>query len=198
MFNSREPFKVRILSGTEKICEVNYPSDRQWCELARKKKSIKRQTGRGLSEWEDAPGQESLDKELLDGLRPPEASPEFDKYEASKIVGRLARASLISIERSLDLFRIELRVFGGEVVHTLKMPTEQDKAEHERLSSKLASGKRHMEYRIDLEPSGAIWDRLKSEISGYAEESAVPIVHKAAALAELIAYVQELEAEDPE
>jgi hypothetical protein len=198
MFNSKERCPVVVISGGKKSTEVDFPSDKQWCELTSKKKSVKRQTGRGLGTWEDLGNQYKIDKEIFDSLNP--TGDALDEFEASKAMEKLAKASIESSERvgDSDQVRITMSVFGkgNQVEHVMKMPTLADRVEHERESSSLDPQKRGLVLAVSLEPSGKLFDRLITSSSGYGEGSVVPIVHKAAALAELIAFCRKLEEED--
>ncbi len=196
MFNSKERQTVVVISGGKKTAEVDFPSDKQWCELTSKKKSVKRQTGRGLGTWEDLGNQYKVDQEIFSGLNP--SGDTFDEYEASKAMDKLAKASIESVDRlDSNQISITMTVAGKhEVSHVMKMPTLADRVEHERESSSLDPHKRGVLLTVSLEPSGKLYDRLAVSNSGYAEGSVVPVVHKAAALAELIAYCRKLEDED--
>jgi len=197
MFNSKERCPVIVISGGKKTAEVDFPSDKQWCDLTSKKKSVKRQTGRGLAGWEDLGNQYKIDKELFDSLNP--SGDAFDEFEASKAVEKLSKAAIEATERlDSDQIKITVSVFGkGNLVeHVMKMPTLADRVEHERESSSLDHQRRGMLLTVSLEPSGRLYDRLAVSTSGYAEGSSVTIVHKAAALGELIAFCRKLEEED--
>jgi len=197
MFDTNKPFTINILSGGEKHCECSFPSDQQWSELAKKRKSVRRKTGRGLSDWEE-PGREQAELDLLIAIGKPGTAEQFDKFEASKMIGLLSRAEVLETEREGDGFRVELKVFGGTVSHTVGIPTMEDRFRYDREVSKITNGERRVELYVNLTPCAEIWDRLRVNISGYGDGSAVPIIHKAAALSGVISKLQELESDDPE
>ncbi len=196
MFNSKERCTVTVISGGKKTAQVDFPSDKQWCDLTSKKKSVKRQTGRGLGTWEDLGNQYKVDEEIFKALNP--SGDAFDEYECSKAMDRLAKASVESVDRvESNQIKITLAVFGkSEVSHLMKMPTLADRVEHERESSSLDPHKRGLLLTVSLQPSGELYDRLIVSTDGYDEASSVPIVHKAAALSELISFCRKLEDED--
>lgn len=197
MFDTTKPFVIEILSGGEKRCECSFPSDQQWTELAKRRKSVKRRTGRGLSDWEE-PGRQQAELELLKAIGEAGTEERFDKFESSKIIDLLSRAEVMEVDREGSGFRVELKVFGGTVVHTIGIPTMEDRFRYDREVSKFTNGSQRVELYINLPPCGEIWDRIKIGTSGYAEGSAVPIIHKSAVLSGVIGYLQDLENEGPE
>lgn len=192
MFDVSKQFTVRILSGTVKQCTVRFPSDAEWCERARRIKGIRRMLGRGKSEYEAGDGQ-GIDAEFLAKIRVEGDNTEFNGAESSHVVDRLTTATITNVSRSGDNFRIELRHFGADLVHVLKIPTQADMVEYGRASVKVIDARRTQEIRVNLEPSGTLWDRCRVDAMGY--EGPVPIVHKDTAIVELLAQVAELEEE---
>ena len=93
-------------------------------------------------------------------------------------------------------YRIEMKVPGARVVHVLRMPTAKEMQDHERASTSVVAARRSIETRAFLEPSGALYDKLHISHDGYA--GAVPIVHKSAAVSEVIAKLAIEADEDPE
>lgn len=195
MFNTKEPFAGTLLSGSDKPYSCTFPTDQQWTDLAKKRKSVKRKTGRGLSDWEE-PNREQAEYDLLQLLT--DKGADFDKFEASKIIERLSRAEVLDVERNGSTFTVELKVFGCTVTHALGIPTMEDRFRYDREISKLTNGAQRIELYVNLPPCAEIWDRIKTGTSGYAEGSAVPIIHKAAALSAVLTHLQELENDDPE
>jgi len=76
------------------------------------------------------------------------------------------------------------------------LPTAKEMQDHDRASSTIVSARRSIEIRAFLEPSGALYDKLHVSHDGYA--GAVPIVHKSAAVSEVIAQLAIEGDEDPE
>jgi len=93
-----------------------------------------------------------------------------------------------------------MNVPGGQVVHLLKIPMQSDLMSFSRAAAPpIIEGRRSQEIRTYLEPSGELWDKIGRAEAGYAEKSAVPIVHKDAAITELLVQLNvEDEDQDPE
>ena len=77
-----------------------------------------------------------------------------------------------------------------------RVPTAKEMQDHERASTSVVAARRSVETRAFLEPSGALYDKLHISHDGYA--GAVPIVHKSAAVSEVIAQLAIEADEDPE
>jgi hypothetical protein len=76
------------------------------------------------------------------------------------------------------------------------VPTAKEMQDHERASTSVVAARRSVETRAFLEPSGALYDKLHISNEGYA--GTVPIVHKSAAVFEVIAQLAIEADEDPE
>ena len=68
--------------------------------------------------------------------------------------------------------------------------------DHERASTSVVAARRSIETRAFLEPSGALYDKLHISHDGYT--GPVPIVHKSAAVSEVIAQLSIEADEDSE
>src|ERR1700722_11444798 len=194
-FDASKPFVVSILSGGVKSCEVRFPSDDEWCAWARAQRTVRHFLGRGKlhSEDEDRPQNNA---ELFSHIRIDKDGPEFDGAEAVMVIGRIERCAVATVEREGINYRIEMKVPGARVVHVLRMPTAKEMQDHERASPSVVAARRSVETRAFLEPSGALYDKLHVLHDGYA--GAVPIVHKSAAVSEVIAQLAIEADEDPE
>jgi hypothetical protein len=194
-FDSSKTIVVPILSGGEKRCEVRFPSDAEWCTWARAQRTVRHFLGRGKSQSEevDLP---KINAELFAKIRTDKDGPEFDDADAGMVIGRIERASITGVEREGNNYRLEMKVAGGKVEHVLRMPTAKEIQEHERASTSVVAARRSVETRAFLEPSGALYDKLHVSHDGYA--AAVPIVHKSAAVSEVIAQLAIEGDDDPE
>ena len=195
VFDATKPFVVPILSGGEKQCEVRFPTDDEWCGWARSQRTVRRFLGRGKSQSEelDLP---KINAELFAKIRTDKDGPEFDDAEAGMVIGRIERTTITSIEREGNNYRIAMKVPGARVMHVLRMPTAKEMQDHERASTSVVAARRSVETRAFLEPSGELYDKLHVSHGGYA--GAVPIVHKSAAVAEVIAQLSIEADDDPE
>ena len=194
-FDSSKPFVVPILSGGEKRCEVRFPSDKEWCDWARAQRTVRHFLGRGKSKSDDV-DLPRINAELFAKIRIDRDGAEFDEAEAGVVIGRVERATIVEVDREGDSYRIQMKVPGARVVHVLKMPTAKQMQDHERASTSAVGARRSVEIRAFLEPSGDLYDKLHVSHEGYASE--VPIVHKSAAVSEVIAQLAIEADDDPE
>ena len=89
-----------------------------------------------------------------------------------------------------------MKVPGARLTHVLRMPTAKEIQDHERASTSVVAARRSVETRAFLEPSGALYDKLHVSHDGYG--AAVPIVHKSAAVSEVIAQLAIAVPDSPE
>lgn len=183
MFDSSKSFVVPINSGGRKECKVRFPSDAEWCERARKQRSIRRFLGRGKSESEVV-DTSATDADLFARIRVDQDGPVFDEAEAAAVLAKLERTSIESCEREGDHFRIALKVPGALTEHLVRMPTVKEMDAHETSSVRITGARRAQEVRGFLEPSGELYDAIQRSATGY--DSKVPIVHKAAVVGEVL------------
>jgi hypothetical protein len=195
VFDATKLLVVPILSGGEKRCEVRFPSDEEWCAWARQQRTVRRFLGRGKSQSEDL-DLPKINADLFARIRTDKDDPEFDDAEAGMVIGRIERCAVASVEREGINYRIEMKVPGARVLHVLRMPTAKEMQDHERGSTSVVAARRSIETRAFLEPSGALYDKLHISHDSYV--GAVPIVHKSAAVSEVIAQLAIEADEDPE
>jgi hypothetical protein len=187
MLDLSKPITVPILSGTQKRCRVQFPSDAQWCERARKQRVIRHFLGRGKSQTDDDSETDRLNFELLSKIRQDQDGPILTPAEATLVLGKLERARVATVDREGNGYRIVLKTALGEVTHVVGIPTAEQMLAHERQSTKTTEGRRNQEIRGFLEPSGELYDKIAVSQDGYA--GAVPIVHKVSVVAELLAQI---------
>ena len=195
LFDASKPIVVPILSGGEKRCEVRFPMDEEWCAWARAQRTIRHFLGRGKSQSEDV-DLPKINADLFKKIRIDKDGPEFDDAEAGMAIARVERSQVTDILREGVNYRIEMKVPGARVTHVLRMPTAKEMQDHERASTTVVAARRSVETRAFLEPSGALYDKLHLSHEGYA--GAVPIVHKSAAVSEVIAQLAVEGDDDPE
>lgn len=183
MFDATKSFVVPILSGGEKTCTVRFPTDEEWCAWARAQRTVRHFLGRGKSKSEDI-DLPKINAELFKKIAPEAEGAAFDEAEAGMVIGRIERATVTDVAREGINFSIEMRVPGARVSHVLRMPTAKEMQDHERASTTVMSVRRAVETRAFLEPSGALYDKLHVSHDGYA--GAVPIIHKSAAVSEVL------------
>jgi hypothetical protein len=183
MFNVAKKFAVPILSGVRKEATVRFPSDSEWCERARKIRSVRRFLGRGKSESQNLDSA-AINLELFERIRQDKDGVVFDAAEASAVLAKLDRSTVEACEREGDNFRIILKVPGTTTEHLVRMPTRKEMDRHEAGSVKVTGARRAQEIREFLEPSGDLYDAITKESVGY--DGPVPIVHKVAVVAEIL------------
>jgi hypothetical protein len=122
---------------------------------------------------------------------------EFGDYSVEPACTRTTNCTTVTnVEREGINYRIEMKVPGARVTHGLRMPTAKEMQDHERASTSIVAARRSVETRAFLEPSGALYDNLHVSHDGYA--GAVPIVHKSAAVSEVVAQLAIEADDDPE
>ena len=193
VFSASRKFTVPILSGSRKTCTVRFPTDQEWCERSRRQRSIRRFLGRGKSEAENLDSSQA-DLDLFDRIRVDDGADTFDGPEAALVLAKLERTSVEACEREGDNFRLALKVPGALTEHLVRIPTRKEMDVHEAASVKVTGQRRAQEIRGFLEPSGALYDSILKENSGY--EGPVPIVHKVSIVSEVLSAVAQDE-EDP-
>lgn len=194
VFDISATLKGSILSGVKKSFEVRWPSDKEWGDRARKQKFIKRSIGRQKSEYDDA-GSERADLELFESIRLDKEGPDWSAFEAKKVISKIERHDIESVDRSESSYRVVMTVHGIETVHEIRMPTLDQVAEYGRSAVKMyetgARRNTQTDFRQFIEPAGFLYDELLVDVSGYA--GAVPIIHKATVISEII---ERMEAEE--
>lgn len=198
-FSSNAEFEIHILSGGVKKCILRWPTDQEWCATTKKRRVLRESLGRGKSQSRVL-GAEAAATELFAKIRIDADGVAFDEAEAAAAIAKLERCRIIGCDRDGDAFLVTMNVPGGQVVHRLKIPLQSDLLAFSRAAAPpIIEGRRSQEIRTNLEPSGSFWDKIGSVESGYAEDSAVPIIHKDAAITELLVQMDALESgDDPE
>src|SRR5579884_1509814 len=170
--------QLRSAEGTKTI-KIRFPTDEEWTERQRRRKIVIKQLGRGISETV-IPSSEDVDAVLFAKIRV-EESPEVDAFEASRIIEQLSQADVDDVVQVGDGFRVTLRVLGGTVSHTLRMPSAKDVFEYRRgFARVLDLPYNRQELIINLAPAGALFKKLFESSEGYAGD--VPIIHQAVAV----------------
>jgi hypothetical protein len=182
MFDAKQPITIHLRTpeGVKPI-RVRFPTDEEWIDRQRKRKVIVKQLGRGVSET-TIPDSAEADAALLAQIRVPEENtPEVDAFEASRIIEQLSQADVDDVQQVGDAFRVTLRVLGGTVSHTLRMPSAKDVFEYRRgFARVLDLPYNRQELIINLAPAAALFKKLLESSEGYSGE--VPIIHQAVAV----------------
>jgi len=108
-------------------------------------------------------------------------APEVDPFEASRVIQQLGQAEVDDVAQVGDGFEVTLRVLGGTVTHSLRMPSAKDVFEYRRgFARVLDLPYNRQELIINLVPAASLYKRLVQDAEGYAGE--VPIIHQAVAV----------------
>jgi hypothetical protein len=192
MFDSRAEIGITIQGEQPKKVSVRFPSDDQFIAWRRKKKVLQKDLGRDKFQIEQSKP-EDCDLALVNAIRADKDGPEIDKAEAVHILNRLAKCEVPTRpEREGQAFVIEMKVMNRiATTHKLRIPSVQEQMDYERMRSSVIFGKYGQEIRINFQAAADLYEKLKVQTSGYAND--VPVVHKAEAINVLL---QELRAED--
>lgn len=188
-FDAARTIEVRIAHPDgDKRVTVRWPTDEEWCEYSHRRQVLIRQLTPSETETEVA-GAEEAAAELLARIRQDDG-PEVDKYEAAWVVDRLSRARLTDIRREDGAIAVEMEVLGAVVKHWMRVPTMAEIAGYRRSFARLIErrGGRQV-LRVNLRAAGELYDKIVQRSEGYG--SSVPVIHKATAVSELLAFLEE-------
>lgn len=198
VFDRSKPITIKIMSGGVKACKVRYPTDEEWCARTRRQKIVRRQVTGGKF-MTDVLNIETADADLLRKIRLDPEGVEFTDAEASKVISKLEESEIGDVVQEGDRFQIELITKLGKFLHVVKIPTEDAARRFSRASSHPISGRKLEETTVSLEPSGEFYDTVHVRTEGYADPTAIPIIHKDVVVVELQYQVRKIEEElDPE
>ena len=183
MFDSRAAIEIRIPGG--KSCVVRFPADAEWCKRSRDNRIVREIVSGGRSRRK-FPDQERTAGELLAAIRK-DTGERWDDEEALIAIAKLERAEVEDSREEFETVRISLRVMGGLITeHVLAVPSAKAvKRAGDRAYDRIEA-KRQVITRESIEPWGELYDSLIKSTTGYADGVAAPIVHKNAAITELL------------
>jgi hypothetical protein len=196
LFDTSKNFTVPIISGEEKRCVLRWPTDQEWAQRARSLRIVTQQLGRSKSQTETV-NEDRVNAELFAKVRVDKDGPPFDEAEASAAIQRLDRTLITEATRHGANYEIALRAAGCDLLHVLRIPTKAEELRYRKAVVRVFDLRRQVEARLNLEASGELYDAVHVSHEGYA--GPVPIVHKEAALREMLNDLQQLDEEgDPE
>jgi hypothetical protein len=191
LFNPQQPITLRLISADgDRSVTVSFPTDEQLERRQRGRKLIIKDLGRGMTDT-DIRTNEELDLEIMSEIK--REGVEIDGAEAISILDRLQESEVVDVEREGSCYRIHLRVPGIVTEHLLRIPTQREIMDQRRQAIRVISlphGRR--EIRTNLKASAELYASLCTERVGYAEGTATPVTHRAAAVN---AAISELERE---
>lgn len=181
VFDSNRPITLRLRKPNETVAvKVRFPSDDEWLERQRRRKVIVKQLGRGQSET-TIPNGEDVDAALFAKIRTDETQLDLDSFDCQKLLEQLSVADVEDVTQIGDTYVIAMRVLGGSVTHTLKMPSTKDVSGYRRSFARVVDlpyGKQ--ELTLNLRAAADLYAKLAEPPVGYA--TPVPVIHQAVAV----------------
>ena len=172
------------------VYRVRFPTDEEWSERARRLITVRRNLGRDATH-SDYKDELPIDLELVEKLLADEDQ-KLDDWTAKTILDVLLNCDTGQFEQGEGegYYVIEMMVLGCHVKHRLKCPTPKQAGEYNRGAFRTMGRRNTLEIRLPLEPSGELWSQLLISVDGYENDGEVPIIHKRAALDEMIGLIQ--------
>jgi len=177
-------FNVRTPEGARQKIVMHWPNDEQWSERKRSYKLVTTQLGRGRSETEAVPATE-IDLKIFDACKL-NGAPKLDPEEAARVLDTLGRCDVRDVVIDGVTATVTLSVPGGDVTHTLRVPT----AKQARLMREAATKLRQLphnriEVRLSLDPPAKLWGECDGTSNDY-KEGVIPNLHKDTAIRAVI------------
>lgn len=198
-FDSNRQIDVKLSTPDgPKVITVKFPTDVQIESRQRARQILIKDLGRGEQENQTIEN-EQADERLVSELKT--GGEGTDGAEASAILDRITEAEVTDVEREGSSFRVSVRVPGSTTEHVLRVPTTGQRRDYRRRFSSIITmpyGRKRI--KIHLSAGGDLYDELMTAAEGYTEGSAIPINHKAQAVAAVIqelAREESAEGEDP-
>lgn len=210
-FDTEDVYTVQVPtsdydSGFKEIV-VSFPTDEQWCTRQRSLVTVRRAIGANQTK-STTPAEVDCNKDLLDEIfisASAEGNPltkdAFDGAEAMLVLAKVERCLAVGKpEKRGRYYIVTMKLVGGKTVtHELKIPSQLSLMKYRNAAIDIRNGRSTVETRVILEPSAELWSATKMRVTGYADESKVPIIHKDIAVNEVVGAVnEEIEALDPE
>lgn len=185
MFDSTPDIAITLRTpDVDKQVTVKFPTDEQWAARASRQKVITQSLGRGKS-INKVINSEEVNSTLFSAIKI--EGDELDAYEAGEVIERLSRCNVLSADREGRGFVVAMTVPGGEVKHSLKRPSLKQVHDYRDAVANVIDGRRSQEFRMNLYASQELYDAILIGAEGYV--SSVPIIHKGAAIAELLSVI---------
>lgn len=181
-----------------KSCDLRFPTDDEWKERQRKIRFVNIPAGPNASRSETQ-GEEQASHELFQKIRIDKGE-DFDEAEATKMVDALTRCDVLDSALDGGKFYARMRLIGGvEAIHILNIPSERQIRQYRReLADRVSRGRSgRIETTINLAAGERLYDAIVNGPKGYADGASIPVQHKSRAVGELIAALDDLEADDP-
>jgi len=179
-------FPVRIDASPTgpKLALLRLPTPDEEVKYFSAQRTIYRDLGRGMGEWEDAPTPKA-DLALFRALRLDTGSgsngdspSEFDEAEAKYAISLILRNQIVSTERDGDSYTIQLATPLGLTTHVLRLPYHSERQEYQNGVVKSRDMPHNItERRMPIEVPVRLYDKIVQKSDGYGE-GVVPPHHK--------------------
>lgn len=217
LFDRHAEWPVTILSGGERSCRVKYPSDSDWCKLARASRVTQKmlRAPGGESEIEAHPDLDTFHSvfQRIHCSGNGDGGPAFNEPEAKGVIDALDRSEVVAVERTANDYEARIKVphikeanrlVQRSVFHVLRMPTMQERLTFDRGQPPAVVGKGFYRTRVAIEPSIRLYDEIHVSHRGYATDALadIPANHKDDAVRAVLNAMAEtapgVEDDDPE
>jgi len=175
---------ARTEEGNKTQVTVRWPSDQEWSDRKKAIRFITTQLGRGRSETEPVPSPET-DLRIYEAIKL-NGAPALSGDEAGRLLDRLGRCEVRNVEMEGNGAMVTLAVLGGEVKHTVKVPTAKQSRMMREAAAKLRQlPHNRVEARISLDPPAKLWEECGGKSGDYIN-GIIPAPHKDVAIRAVI------------
>ena len=167
------PVHIEASAVGPKLALLRLPTPDEEIKYFSAQRTIYRDLGRGMGEWEDVPTPKAdltlfkalrTDKQHDDGSGPVE----FDEAEAKYALTLLFRNMTLSCDRDGDQFTVELATLFGRVTHTCRIPYHVERQEYANTVIKSRDMPHNItERRMPIEAPIALYDKIVKYVTGY-------------------------------
>jgi len=177
---------LRTAAGKTDIT-VRWPTDEEWGVHRRRRKILRRNLGRGVSE--DEIDNSEGDTKLYEAIKL-NGAPQLTVAEATRIVETISTCDVLGVDLHAEDAEIRLNtLLWGEFRHTIRIPTTDEVRSLQRATKVLTHPYNVQEIRTNLESSAALWDKCGGRGDGYL--GAVPNIHKDVSIRAVIAAIDQ-------
>jgi len=178
---------LRTERGAEQA-KVRFPTDEEWSEWFRTRHILIAQLGRGASQYdmEDSGAAAALYQEVRQ-----EGSPDLHPLEAKWVIDQVGKREVTEVEADGNELTVQMKVWGAEVEHRLRIPGVKEVSQFRRVSSRIVSlpfGKQQIKQK--LEPGVQLYDACLVKTGGYSNGS-IPAIHKDEAIRAVLTFIEE-------
>ncbi len=171
------PVHIEASPVGPKLALLRLPTADEEVKYFSAQRTIYRDLGRGMGEWEDTPTPKA-DLTLFRALRvnthngresdEPSEAGDFDEAEAKYALSLLFRCLVTSCEREGDSYTVALRTMFGSTTHTLRLPYHSERLEYSNTVIRSRDMPHNItERRMPIEAPVKLYDRIVRAVDGY-------------------------------